>query len=299
MSILPVIVILVTHFILCAILLIYSLIRKTTLRKENIIPILLVPIFAPLAAILVEWIHFSGHQGEKLEEILLQPLADDILWKTIKNHHEVGNIVPLEEALLINENDTKRKMMLNALYDDPLKYLDVLLIASHNADVETAHYATTTLSHSQRRFQIEIQRTKAAVDENPNNQKLLDYYIALLEKYIDSGLLEEYLLRNQRLAYSEALDEKLDFQKNDKATLFKKLRNSILLKEFDDAFKISDVLKNHWPEDEDVWDEVLRACVEGKNKEKFQATVDEILRTPIQWSKQGKEKLNLWIEGAK
>jgi hypothetical protein len=275
------------------------LIRKTALRKEYIIPTLLVPIFGPLAALMVEWISFSGNQGEKLDEILLQPLEDDILWKTIKNHHEGGNIVPLEEALLINENETKRKMMLNALYDDPLKYLDVLVIASHNEDVETAHYATTTLSHSQRSFQVEIQRTRAAVDENPDNLKILDYYIALIEKYIDSGLLEEYLLRNQRIAYSEALDNRLSIRKNDKTTLIKKLRNSIQLKEFGDAYKISDKLKNHWPEDEDVWNEVLRVCIEGKDKEKLQVTIDEIQITPIQWTKQGKEKINLWIAGAR
>ena len=155
MSILPVIIIiLVIHIVLCLIYLIFSLTRETTLRKENIIPILLIPLFAPLTAIILEWLQFSGHQGEKLDEILLEPLEDDILWKTVKNHHEVGNIVPLEEALIINENNTKRRMMLDALYDDPLKYLDVLLVASHNEDVETAHYATTTLSHSQKKFQI-------------------------------------------------------------------------------------------------------------------------------------------------
>lgn len=300
MSILPIIfIIIVIHFILCTILLIYCLTRETSLRKENIVPIILVPIFAPLAAIILEWIHFSNHQGEKLEEILLEPLGDDILWKTIKNHHEVGNIVPLEEALLINENKTKRKMILNALYDDPLKYLDVLLIASHNEDVETAHYATTTISHTQRKFQINLHKTKIAVEENPNNLQLLDHYIELLEIYIDSGLLEEYLLQNQRKAYAQALEKKLAINDKDKTTLIKKLRNCVKLEEYSDAFEIGEKLKRYWPHDEDVWNEVLRVCIEGKDKKKFQASIDEIQNTPIQWTKQGKDRINLWILGAK
>ncbi len=298
MSILPVVVLLVIHLILCAILLIYSLVSKSSLRKENIIPTLFLPIFGPFAALLIEWISRSGRAGKKLEEILLLPLEDDILWKTIKNHNEGGNIIPLEEALLINENSTKRKMMLDALYDDPLKYLDVLLIASHNQDVETAHYATTTISHSQRRFQIEVQKTKTAVEEHPKDPKILDYYILLVEKYINSGLLEEHLLRNQRLAYSEALDKKLAFQINDKATFVKKLRNCIQLAEFDAAFRISDELKAHWPEDEEVWNEALRVCIEAHDKERLQETIDEILITPIRWTKQGKEKIDHWIAGA-
>jgi hypothetical protein len=258
-----------------------------------------VPIFGPIAAIINEWINFSGHQGEKLEEILLLPLEDDILWRTIKNHHESGNIVPLEEALLINENKTKRRMILSALYDDPMKYLDVLFVASHNEDVETAHYATTTISHSQRSFQVEIQNASLAVENNPGNVNLLDHYIALIEKYIDSGLLEEYLLHNQRIVYSKALDKKLEIHPNDKSTLIKKLRNHIELKEYGTAFRVSDQLRNSWPVDEEVWNEILRVCIEGKDKEKLKETLEAIRVTPVQWTKHGKEKINLWIAGAK
>jgi hypothetical protein len=268
------------------------------LRKENIIPILLVPIIGPIVAGLIEWMNHSGNQGEKLDEILLHPLEDDVLWKTIKNHHEGGNLVPLEEALLINENETKRRMMLSALYDDPMKYLDVLFVASHNEDVETAHYATTTISHSQRSFQVEIQNASVEVEKDPDNILLLEHYITLIEKYINSGLLEEYLLKSQRIVYSKALESKLEIQPDDKSTLVKKLRNHIELKEYGAAFRLSDKLKNLWPEDEDVWNEILRVCIEGRDKEKLRETIEAIQRTQIQWTKQGKEKINLWIEGA-
>ncbi len=259
----------------------------------------MVPIIGPLVASIIEWIYYSGNQGEKIDEILLPPLEDDILWRTIKNHHETGNIVPLEEALLINENDTKRRMMLSALYDDPLKYLDLLFVASHNEDVETAHYATTTISHSQRSFQIEIQRASAAIEKDPENPKLLDSYIGLIERYINSGLLEEYILYNQRIIYSKALERKLEIQPNDKVTLMKKLRNHIELKEYGTASRIGDQLKNLWPEDEEVWNEILRVCIEGKDKEKLRETIDAIKKTPILWTRQGKEKINLWIAGAR
>jgi len=295
--ILPVIVILLIHLILCIILLVYAIIRKPYLRKENLISIVLLPIFGPIGAIIIEWMNYSGDQGEKLDEILMQPLEDDILWKTIKNHHESGDIVPLEEALLINENETKRRMILNALYDDPMKYLDVLFIASHNEDVETSHYATTTISQSQRNYHLEMQKASAALETNPEDIQMLDYYIALIEKYIDSGLLEEYLLKNQRITYSKALDRKLDNQPNDKPTLIKKLRNHIQLKEFPAAVSIGIRLTKLWPEDEEVWSEVVRICVEGKDKERLHETIEDIQRSPIRWTKQGKEKVNLWIAG--
>ena len=299
MSVQPLFFLLGFHFILMIILLVLVINGKPILRKENIIPLILLPIFGPLAALIVEWMNNICVQGEKFDEILLQPLGDDILWKTVKSYQESGNLVPLEEALLINENDTKRRMILNALYDDPLKYLDVLVLASHNKDAETAHYATTTLSHSQRSFEVEIQRAGAAVEEDPDNLRLLDFYINLIEKYIDSGLLEEYLLNIQRIVYSTALDKKLALVQNDKTILIKKLRNNIELKEYGAAYKLSDQLKNLLPEDEEVWNEVLRVCVEGNDKEKLQETIEEIQKTPIVWTKQGKEKINLWIAGAR
>ena len=58
-------------------------------------------------------------------------------------------------------------------------------------------------------------------------------------------------------------------------------------------------MRNTWPEDEEVWNEILRVCIEGKDKEKLQETLEAISVAPIQWTQQGKEKINLWIAGAK
>jgi hypothetical protein len=295
----PIIIIVIIHLILCVLIVIYSIVREAYLRKENILPTFFLPLIGPISAILIEWMNYSGRQGEYLEEIFLPPLEDDILWKTVKNYHESSDIVPLEEALLLNENQTKRRMMLNALYDDPLKYLDVLFVASHNEDVETAHYATTTISHSQRSFQLEIQKASVAVAENPDDIFYIDNYINLLEGYINSGLLDEYLLRNQRIIYSKALDRKLSIKPNDKLTLIRKLRNHLELNEFSEAARVSDQMKTQWFDDEDVWNEILRVCIEGRDKEKLRETIEAIRKAPIQWTKQGKEKIGLWIEGVR
>ena len=117
----PIQILLVLHIILSMISIFFILSGKTSLRKELIIPVIILPIFGPLMALTIGLLNISGEQGKK--NLDLEPLTpdEDILWKTLKSYHEKGNIVPLEEAILIDDVRTRRKFMLETLYEDPLK----------------------------------------------------------------------------------------------------------------------------------------------------------------------------------
>jgi hypothetical protein len=248
-------------------------------------------------AFVIEGLRLSGEQGKIKLDLEPPNLDEDILWTSLKSHHEKGNIVPLEEAILIDDVKMRRKFMLETLYEDPLKYLDILMLAKNNEDVETSHYATTTISHAQRAFQVSIQELAIAVDRNPDDIVLLDQYIETLGKYIESGLLEEHLLTNLRFVYNKILDEKLNRIKNDRMALIRKLRNSIALKEWFSAYETSNLLKAYWPEDEQTWIEAMRICVEGKDSNRLHEITGEILNAKIEWTKQGKEQISYWQRG--
>jgi hypothetical protein len=248
-------------------------------------------------AVVVEALNRSGEQGMKPIELESQALDEDILWKALKSYHEEGNIVPLEEAILINDVKTRRKFMLDTLYDDPLKYLDVLLLAKNNEDVETSHYATTTISHAHKVFQVAIQDLAAAVENDHNDMPLLDKYLETLEKYIESNLLEEHLLRNMRIVYNGALDKKLARVMSDKRALIRKLRNSIELGDYASAFGASDLLIEYWPKDEQTWIEAMRVCVEGADNNRLSEILDKVQKTNLVWTKQGKEQMGPWMRG--
>ena len=140
--------------------------------------ILTIPIVGLLYALVVQWLNTIGKQGDKNVDML--PLdIEDILWKSLKSTTEDGNLVPLEEAMLINDFGTRRRIMLDALYDDPMKYLDVLLLARNNDDIDTTHYATTMIAHAQKRFQLLLQEVAVGVENEPGNAILLDNYKAI------------------------------------------------------------------------------------------------------------------------
>jgi len=286
------------HIIAAIIYTILILLGKSHLRREYVVLILLLPIVGPILGLVVEIYNILGKQGKTELDLVPLTLEDDILWKSLKSFHETGNIVPLEEAMLINDFGTRRRIMLNVLYGDPMKYLDVLMIARYNDDIETTHYAITTIAHAQKRFQLSVQELAIATEKNPDNEQLLDEYIEMLEKYIDSGLLEEYFLRNQRIIYAKLLDKKLAMNPHNQITLIKKLRTALNLGNYFGAFEVSETLKRNWKEDENTWIETIRACVEGKDQKRLQETLEEIRQTEITWTKQGKDEITLWLEEA-
>ena len=284
------------HIILSSIYSLLIFLKKSYLRTDFILVLFLLPIIGILAGIIIDLLNFS-HLEDTIEvELPELTLGEDTYWKNIKGSTEDRNLVPLEEAISINDNQIRRKMVLDTLYDDPMKYLDVLLTARYNDDVETAHYATTTISKAQRDFQLEIQKYLVAIEEHPDDHQILDELINLLEAYIGSGLLEDYLLSRQRIQYGYLLDKRLSIVGKDQDTLIKKLRNSIALKDYGTAEEISEILKYNWSENEQTWIEALRVSVEGRDRKKLKETIAEIEQADVDWTTSARQELLQWVK---
>ena len=288
----------VIHVLLSVICVFIILSGKTSLRKEQIIPMLLLPLFGPFMVLVIELLNVLGEQGNRPIDLEHLDTSKDILWKALKSYHEKGDIVPLEEAILINDVKTRRKFMLETLYDDPMKYWDVIMLAKNNPDVETSHYATTTIAHVQKRFQVSIQELAVAVEKNPDDVELLNRYLETMKKYLESGLLEEHLLRNLRIVYDKNLDKKLIKVATDKFALVEKIRNSIELRDYTTAYEISGLLVNYWPEDEQSWIEAVRVCIVAEDNKILKKRLLEMQTRKINWTQAGKEQMAPWLQGA-
>ena len=123
-------------------------------------------------------------------------------------------MVPLQEALLMNDASTRRELMMDILYDDVGEYVEVLKNARMNDDTEVVHYATTAMVELQKDYETKLQKQKEAfaLEEDAG---LLDEYIQTLEKYVESGLLEGNMLKNRRLELCGLLERKLTQRKEE------------------------------------------------------------------------------------
>lgn len=287
----------VLHFASVGIYALLIITRRSSLSPANILPILCIPLFGIISAITADFVFFNKKQNlEKIDPIETLSLSEDIYWKSIKKREEAQNVVPLEEALIINDRRTRKNLIFETLLEDPMKNIDILLLARENNDVDTAHYANTTIAKIQRDFQLRVQKLSVNHEADPNDVELLNSYIETLGKFIDSGLSEAYLLKRQRIIYADLLDKKISLEGWDKDTLRKKIRNSLELKDINSAMEANETLKQSLPEDEQTWINALRISIAGHDAMRLKETLDEIHRRKIDWSLSGKEQISTWIE---
>jgi len=265
-------------------------------RREYIIPILLVPVFGPLLAVTIELLFLLKNPGSKPVELESLKFEHDLIWAASVKQQDEKEAIPLEEAILLNDIKTRRKVVLKTFKEDSSKYLDVLMVARHNEDADTTHYATIQISKIQRQFQLDLQKYAQTFEQNPNNLAQMNEYIDLLGKYLDSGLPEESILRHQRNVYANLLKQKLSIVPNDHDTLIRKLRNCVAFKNYPVTLEVIELLQKHWPNDEQTWIETLRACVELRDSERCQQTINAMQHTRVAWTKRGRDQVRSWVQ---
>src|SRR5512143_3244328 len=127
-------------------------------RKEYLIPILCVPVFGPLLAFTIDLMHILGHPGTNPVELEALKLGQNVYWNTVEGPQEDPSVVPLEEAILINDEHVRREAVLDTFGQDAFGYLDVLLLARDDEDIDTTHYATIRITKIHRQFQLALQQ---------------------------------------------------------------------------------------------------------------------------------------------
>lgn len=213
----------------------------------------------------------------------------------IHDKTEVVEIVPLEEALLINDPIRRRRLMLNILRKDPESYLDVLLIARFNEDTETAHYATATIMELQRNLQLDIQRCQTELSKRVGDLELWHEYIELITRYVQSGLLEGRILFRQRQVLKNALKQVMQVSV-EPYFLREWIRNSLALGEYGEAKVAAERLIQIDRTDELGWLESMRVCVNSRDQKGLQILLAQIKSEMIDWTQEGREQVRYWTE---
>ena len=104
-------------------------------------------------------------------------------------------IVPLEEALLINEPRVRRELIMDVLNDDPEEYMDLLKQARMNEDVEVVHYAITAMVELSKEYDFRLQKMEKLYAASPDDPEILEQYCDFMEEYLNQGILEAQMER--------------------------------------------------------------------------------------------------------
>ena len=117
-------------------------------------------------------------------------------------------VVPLEDALLLNEAGVRRELIMDVLNDNPGEYMELLKKARMNDDVEVVHYAITAMVELSKDYDYRLQQLEKRYARHPEDPAILAEYCDFLEEYLDQGILEAQMEQMQRRQYIQLLQKR-------------------------------------------------------------------------------------------
>lgn len=288
-------VLLLIHTLVCLVLWTLVKLGMLPVRGHMLPAMVLVPLWGPLLLVLCA----RGEAfGDALEDGTLESLLlNDEIRRGMQVQVREGDagVVPLEEALIVNDPSDRRRLMLSMLTDDPDAYLAQLQAAKLNDDVEVAHYAATAVAQISKESDLKLQQLERAFKTDPSTENL-DAYCDYLGTYLDSGLAEGRVEQIQRQQYARLLARRCE--REDGAAL--RIRYATALAdagELDEAEAVITQLVAEVPDDQEAWMLCLRLAVMRCDGEAVQQVIDAIDNQHVYLSAENREKLAFWRDG--
>lgn len=289
-------VLLLIHVLVCLVLWTLMKLGLLPVRGHMLAVMVLVPLWGPLLVVLLSV--RSAVFGDDLKDATLEALRinDDMHRSMLVQGREGDDgVVPLEEALIVNDPGDRRRLMLSMLTEDPDAYLAQLQAAKLNDDVEVAHYAATAVAQISKESDLKLQQLERAFKTDPSAQNL-NAYCDYLGTYLASGLAEGRVAQIQRQQYARLLARRCE---REDGLALRVLYATALADagEVDEAEDVAERLVADTPDEQDVWMLCLRLAVLRHDGEMVQRVIDAVDKQHVYLSAENRERLAFWREG--
>lgn len=281
-------VLLLIHTLVCLMLWTLMKLGLLPVRGRMLAVIVLVPLWGPLLVVLLSV--RSAVFGEGLKESALESLRfNDDLHRSmsVPSGEDDAGVVPLEEALIVNDPAYRRRLMLSMLTEEPDAYLAQLQAAKLNDDVEVAQISKES--------DLKLQQLERAFKTDPSAQNLNEY-CDFLGEYLGSGLAEGRVAQIQRQQYARLLARRCERED----TFELRIRYATALADvgqIDEAQAVIDQLVLDVPEEQEVWMLCLRLAVMRRDGDEVHRVIDAIDKQHVYLSADNREKLAFWRDG--
>lgn len=226
---------------------------------------------------------------------------DDALHRSIRveDREDAALTVPLEEALLLDTVEQRRKLILSVLADEPAAYYDLLEQARLNEDSEVVHYAATAMVQIAKQEDRALQQWARQFAEDPKDPAVLAGYAAALERSLRLGLAQGHAAEVQRRQLERLLKlQQADCPEEEGYRLGCRLAGvQLALREYDAAEQTLQELICRWPVRETPWLLSIRSAAAQKDGAKVQQLLKEMERTQVYLSAAGRQETAFWKGG--
>ena len=288
---------LVIHLMIC--ILIWFGIRTGLLKvKMYMLPVaVFVPLWGPVCVLLIHLQLFSGTDQVKTVGVEKLRVNEEIYKNMFQVREENDrDVVPLEEALVLNDPARRRELIMNILNDDPGEYVELLKLARMNEDVEVVHYAITAMVELSKEYDYRLQKNEKKYMAAPDDPAILEEYCDFLKEYLSQGFMEKQMEQIQRNQYTQLLLKQLG-KKINLHTCVCLMENLMVQGDFALAGKTLKIMNQNWHRSEEYWIWKIRYLAAQKMGREIEESLKALKEEHIYLSSKGKEALEFWLIG--
>ena len=285
---------LLVHLVCCAALWLCSRSGRLDVRGHFLPFMVLIPLWGPLCVVLL-------YARNALTDAAITPpdleklhINEDLHRSILVDGRDTTDMtVPLEEALIVNSAEQRRKLILSVLNDDPLPYYDLLQQARMNEDSEVVHYAATAMAQISKQADLTLQQHEARYAAAPQDKQVLAAYCDYLQHYLDSGLVQGRAAEIQRRQLVQLLQKQLaDGMHYQLGCRLAQAQLELL--DYDAADATLRELTQRWPQRETPWLLLVRSAAARRDGAALQNILHDIAANHVYLSAQGREALRFW-----
>lgn len=254
----------------------------------------LFPLFWPKSLLAEADEEFHDYVSRQQEEHQIRRVG---IYTRIEAEKEL-NVIPIEDALLINEHRTRRRVMIDVLKQDANQYLEILQRAVSNEDTETSHYAVSAIMEVKRKMMLALQDLSVRYENDKADVYLVRTYAEVLKGFMSSGFLDERTLLKHRYTYLEVLGTLTELTDDSEWAYQEKVDVEIVLGMFAEAEATGKQYLEKHPLSEEAYLCLMKVYFAMKSEDKLYETLDRLKQTPLRLSNHALTLVRFWSEGA-
>lgn len=268
----------------------YLIFKKDTDNRRQYVMHTVIMLLCPVVGILYFFLAFLKYHFVKLGE---RDLTDVEFSKKrhiprVKADEErERNIVAVEEAILVSDQEKKRANMLNVLLGETDESYSAIALALNSDDSEVAHYAASFLQSKMDTFREKVRKTQQKIAESDIQEEECQEQVLELIRYMNHMLKQKVFTRVEQVdfvAQMEQLCETLFQNARDRMTqeCYESIMGRIMeLQEYDKAELWGNRFREQYPDLLASYTLRLKLYFETKEKDKFFEVLDQLRASPV------------------
>lgn len=206
------------------------------------------------------------------------------------------NLVPMEEAILIDDKENLRQLLLTVLRGDVSKSINTVTKALNSSDSEASHYAASAIMDIMNEFQTTLQKFHAQLEANPNDKEVNQLFIEYLIKMLNTNFLSDMELKTYVYTLTQTCQNVFDSDKTILTALYYSNVIFLLIRigDFQSAQLWVSRLLAQYPNEIETYRCVLRYYYLTQNKEQFFFYMDQLKHSDISIDKDLLELIRIY-----